>query len=231
METPKGITSERPSRETSERNRIVEQVYRKYHEDLMRWCKHKFQKIHFRSDNPKRDAEEIIADLYEKLLTDKKPIDLTRSDADIRGFLNIALNYAIGSFDRRRAAKKRNPEGGEESLISLEKTLGEGGEENLALPLDSEGNDEREERDAAIDVEGNEEQEKRDAAIDVEQALTRLGEKNKRLAGIMKQRHLLGKTLQEVGDSYGVTRERIRQLEERALEKMRNSQKKAKKSN
>lgn len=46
-----------------------------------------------------------------------------------------------------------------------------------------------------------------------------MGRMRPRLAEVLRRRHLEGKTLQEVGDEMGITKERVRQIEMQALDR------------
>ena len=187
---------------TPERAKIVEEIFRKYHKQLINWCKFKLLKRN-PADTLGIDAEDVVAYVYQGFLSHDVTVDLNRSESEIRGLLNISLDYAIGHFLVMKKAKRRNPEGGE--IISLDELLEEKDEENLPLKLKQFLG-----KDANLD-----------AKIYIRKALALLEETDKKKADIIRKRFFMDKTLEEVSDEYGQTRENIRQLEIRALRKLR----------
>lgn len=198
----RNTTPEKPT-ENSERNQIVEQVFEKYHKDLIYWCEFKLnlRRVGF---NPRSDAEEIVAIVYERLLKGEKTIDLTRSEPEIRAYLNVCLDNAITSFVEKSKRKKTIPP---ENLISLDETLEKKERENLLDKLKQQffqSANNKEELHAKID-----------------RAIVKLEELDPKMADIIKKKYKEGKTTREIGTIYGVTRQRIAQIEKEALKKIR----------
>jgi RNA polymerase sigma factor (sigma-70 family) len=61
----------------------------------------------------------------------------------------------------------------------------------------------------------------KETKITLEQALAELEKSNPRMASIIRQRYEEGRTLTEIGQEYGFTKQAIYQIEEKALEKLR----------
>jgi RNA polymerase sigma factor (sigma-70 family) len=186
---------EEPKETKTERKKIVAEVFERYHKDLIRWCMLRLNRIYLKksyiSNNPKSDAEEIVALVYQDLLSIKNSVDLTRSGPEIVSFLNIILEQEMNHFTSKIKAQKRIPQS---NLISLEEL------EELTGP--------KEEYDNRIYAE--------QAFSKLEQG----DEREQRMADILRRRYLLGETQKEVGEKYGVTGDAIRQREAKALEKI-----------
>lgn len=185
-----------------DRGKIVEEVFKGYHKELIGWCVYKLTRRYPRSFNPKSDAEEIVAYVYQRLLIAKTPIDLTRPESDIRGFLNSVLDNAINTFASNAKRKKRIPL---DKLVSLE----EKAEEELSSKLE--------------EYFADPDNEKRGMHADVAQALLELQKKDKKLADIIRKRYQLGMTLEEIGKEkeYNCTKDQIRKKEARAIRMIR----------
>ncbi|MBI2631045.1 sigma-70 family RNA polymerase sigma factor [Candidatus Nomurabacteria bacterium] len=184
--------------EDSERAKAVEEIFKKYHKDLTRWCIYKLKKSGY--SNPERDAEEILAHVYQKLLIQQNPLDFNRKEHEIQKYLNIHLDHAIASFYTKNHRKKRIPP---EILVSLEEMSEK--EKEKSMP--------RQEFINPIEELKHENR--------LEQILTEFEKKDKRLAEIIRKRWLEGKTLREVGNEINLSRERVRQLEDRGLVKLK----------
>lgn len=202
MEMEGGIP---PKKETSERSRTLEDVFKKYHEKLINWCAYKMFKRGILSYNSRSDAEDVVMSLYERLLADKDKyaIDLDRSELEIQKFLNVRLDYAIINFFRK--TKKGNPA---RSLVSLEQVIDQKGEKDLSAQLKKYFTQYQSEYTS---------EEKEKIYQDIELAISRLESKNPKLADIIRKKYQLGKTLKEIGDDYGDTKQNIEQLEKKAI--------------
>jgi len=206
MEMMGGVPVKEGTIENPDKNKIVEEVFRKYHKKLIRWCEYKLLTRYGRFlSNPKSDAEEIVAGVYEKLLRDKNLIDLNRNKAEIKAFLNIVLDHTISHFIVKGNAKKRNPEGG---LVFLEEIVGENEEEDLPAKL---------KQYFAIHLDDKEE-----IYAEIEQALSRLESRNPKMAGIIRKRYQKGKNDVEIAKDYGDTRQNIHSLRKKAEGIIRN---------
>lgn len=204
-----------PPLQESDRNKIIEQVFERYHKDLIRWCMHKL-KIGPPDPNVEIEAEEIVQEVYKTLLTAKTPIDLSRTEPEIRGFLNLTLNHQIGEYFKRKKAKKRNPEGG---LVSLEEMMsgkkgggkkGEGGVPFQPIQPTTNG-------DFTESLIGESETQGKNDKI--EQTLKKL---SPRMEAIIRKSYQQGKSDEEIAKDFGVNGKRIGQLRKRAEKIIRN---------
>lgn len=193
--------------ESLERSRIIEEIFKKYHKKLIDWCEYKLIKKNLGS-HIVNYSEDIVANVYQNLLTAKNPIDLTRSEPEILAYLNIALDHQVGNYIRKMTEKKRMPAGG---LVSLEdeEVLGEKDEEELALRL----------KEHFIQPTNTNEKEE-DLYEKIEEAILMLESKDKQKADVIKKRYREGKTQEEVAKDLGVTRGRISKIQQEALEKI-----------
>ena len=196
---------------SEERKKIVEEVFRLYHDNLLRWCIFKLNAAkssgRFISHNVYSDAEEILALVYEKLLTSKKSINLTRGEADIRGYLNIALKQAIDYYIRTSNYQKRRPKGG---FVSYEEILSKRPEQDISHNLKQYFGKSPKEKEQEEEMHNK-----------IEQALVALKKENEKMADIITKRYQQGKKFKEIGDYYGESRSAIEQLEKKALRKIR----------
>lgn len=212
METQGGATAPKRSVETSERSKIVEEVFKRYHKNLIYWCIRKLNTKRFEhgmsSGDVESDSQEIVAYLYERLVKNETPIDLTRSEGEIRSFLNKALEQAIANFIRNQTASKRSPEGG---LVSFEALLNDNGEENL--PIKSKLTSGKYE---------NEEVEKKEMQGKIEQAISMLASRNQKMADIIRKSYQEEKGDEEIAKEYGSFRQDIFKLRKKAEKIIRN---------
>jgi len=196
MSTPQEEPKKTPKTpETNNRNEVVAEVFKRYHKYLVYMCikkllEREWNGSHILSYNVESDAEEIVPHLYEKLLTARRPVDLTRGDKMIKGYLNIFLDNIISDRVREERTKKRTPE------------------RNLVPP-----------RETSISVEGW--VGKIAQHNQIKEALLGLEAESVQEADIIKQKYWEEKTLEEIGESYGVSRETIRKIEKKAREKIR----------
>lgn len=188
-----------------ERSQTLEEVFNKYHKDMVKWCGFKLRKDYWRH-NVKSDAEEIVAFVYERLLKDKVSIDLTRTGAEVRNFLNMELDKAIVNFSLKIQAQKRIPVQKQESL---EQILEDKDEEDLEAKL----------KDYFLsdNKEGEEKQELEKMYEKIETAISKIKEVDERLMDIIRKRFQEKKTLRDIAQEYGVSGELIRVKEEKAL--------------
>jgi RNA polymerase sigma factor (sigma-70 family) len=185
------------------RSEVVEKVFNKYHKKLIAWCSYKF---HSRQISyPGKDVlEDIVGEVYTQLMTNTNPIDLTKNESQIVSYLNTLLDHAINNYIAKMTAQKRSPEGGFLSLEEITET-GEDEEELPALLKE-------------YFLESKEDKEEK--YLIIEQAMQALEGEYKREMDIIRQRYQSGKTLEQVAATYGVTRERIRQLEKIGLDQI-----------
>ena len=193
--------------ETVDKNEIVTKVFKEYHNELIRWCIKRLKKIKdsYVSNDLEGDAEEIVQNLYKKLLTTENPIDFKRKTSEIGSYLHTALNSTLDTFIAAKKAKKRVPEN---KLISIEETIGEDEEKNMPLKL------------REFFIEKNNEKDDDKLRI-IESALSQLKEKYPRMAEIIRRRYELGETQEEIGKDYKITKTAIQHIEKEALGKIR----------
>ena len=179
---------------SEERNKILEEIFKRYHKNLIHWCIYRLRNKYPTLPDPESDAEEILAYMYQKLLTSKSQstIDLTRSEPEVKSLLSVVLDQTIARYVAMTRARKRKPDGG---LVSLEEVLGIPGVGKSKDKLDQHK---------------------------IESALAMLERRNPKMVDIIKKIYQQGKTLEEVGEDYGDTRENIRQLKKRGLMFLRN---------
>ncbi|MDR3519694.1 MAG: sigma-70 family RNA polymerase sigma factor [Candidatus Pacebacteria bacterium] len=202
-------TPEKP-KVTDERSELLAEVFKRYHKDLIKWCIARLNKLTIKgsriSNNLKSDAEEIVADVYKVLLTDKNPIDLNRTDAEIGKFLNIVLDQAVIHYVRKITAQKRFPRGG---FVSTEEITEENDEEELLEKLKEYFT------------------QKTDDTIEdgrwpmIKDALVELEKQDKQQVDMIRALYQEGHTLEEIGKSYGFSRENARQRIKRGLNKIK----------
>lgn len=208
MEIPQINKTTEPS---EERRKIVEEVFKKYHKDLIHQCEKKLFERNtesgFFSKNKRSDSEEIVAHMYETLLTGGISLDLNRSEPEIRGYLYKTLDNAISKNILTLSRKKRMPEGG---VLSLEEILDGKEEEELDPKLRYYfGNDSKEKENIIKE---------NDLYMlnKIEQALIMLGTRDKKKADIIKKRYKEGKSDIEIAKEYGDTRANIHLLRKTA---------------
>lgn len=205
MSGPPKHNKEKPI-ETRDRTKILEEVFKKYHKKLIQWCRFKLLKRYgILLSDTQSDAEDVVAYVYEELLRGKTTIDLSRSDTEISGFLNKALDYAISNFIDQRKAEKRNPKGG---VVSLEEIIGDKDEEELPATLKqyfAERPDEKEEMYSEIEA-----------------ALSRLESRDKKMADIIRKRYREGKSDSEIAEDYNETKANIHSRRKKAEAIIRN---------
>jgi len=208
MEMPKINTPKEPekTKEINDRNEAVTEVFKKYHKDLIKQCIKMLEKNdQYISNNRESDAEEIIAYLYEKLLTTENPIDLSRGKSQISWYLYAALDNALHVFLTSKKTQKRIPK---EKQVSIEETIDGNEEKNMPLEL------------REFFIEKNNEEDDDKLRI-IESALLQLKEKYPRMEDIIRRRYELGETLEKIGKDYKITRSGVEQIEKQALEKLR----------
>lgn len=202
---------EKTTEPSAERIAVVEEVFIRFHKDLTRWCVFKLNAAkssgRLISHNIDSDAEEIVASVYENLLTNKESIDLSRDKADIRGYLNIALKYAIDHCIRTNNYQKRKPK---EGIVAYEDVLDKRPEQDISQNLKQ-----------YFGKSPKEKEQEEEMYTKIEQALLALGGKNKKMAEIIAKRYQQEQTLQEIADYYGESRSAIEQLEKKAFKKIR----------
>lgn len=191
--------------ETPGRTKLIEEVYRKFHKDLIRWCKYKLMKMG-QSLNMTTTVEDLLAELYDRLLSNKTPIDLNRSEGEVRQYLNIAMENVIYNYFKKGSGKNRMPRGG---LVSLEE-LQESVEDEEELPKEIKRHLIKDE-DSFTEI----------STPQLQNALAELEVKDKRLADILRKRYLEDKTLQQIADEQGLTKQWIEQLEKKGLKILR----------
>jgi RNA polymerase sigma factor (sigma-70 family) len=193
-------------KEVNDRNEIVAEVFERYHKDLISKCISRLEKNNqYTSNNLESDAEEIVASIYQRLLTTENPIDLNRGKTQISWYLYAVLENALDVFLTSKKTQKRIPE---EKQISIEETIGEDEEENMPLKL----------REFFIEKNNDKNDDKLRI---IESALSQLEEKNLRMADIIRRRYELGETLEEIGKTYNLTKTRIEHIEKEAFGKIR----------
>ncbi len=192
IETPR-VNKLKETPVDSERAKIVEEVFRKYNHKLIRWCIHKMAKRNLRSPNPETDAEDIVAQLFEELLMSGSPIDLTRSESDVSGYLNKLLNQEIARHTEKEKRKKRIPR---HNLVPFEEIRG------------VTSNTSRGPRQLTEDA-------RRTMQDKLAQALLKLAERNPKMADVIRRR-MAGETDQKIAEAYGNTKSNIQQLRKKA---------------
>jgi RNA polymerase sigma factor (sigma-70 family) len=195
-----------PPRELSEeRNKLIKKVFEKWHKKLVSWCKYRLDSKSA-SHNPKSDAEEIVAYVYQQLLSTPSTLpDLTLDNRYTINYLNKVLDYAVANYLNSENAQKRKPAGG---FVSVEEMLEGNEEEELESRL-------RQYFHYNPDKEVADEEEAKHRKI--EESLARLEKLHPKWANIIRKRYLEDKTLQEVADEYGDSRENIRTRQIKAL--------------
>lgn len=188
-----GIMPPKRSEGALTRTELVEEVFRKYHKKLTNLCARRLIEMSL-TFNPTEDAEDIISLVYKKLLASADPIDLKRNEHAVFAYLCKILGNTIKDHFRELNRRKKIPEN---RLMSLEERFLEKNEAISAKHADKE------------------------TKITLEQALAELEKSNPRMASIIRQRYEEGRTLTEIGQEYGFTKQAIYQIEEKALEKLR----------
>jgi len=208
MEIPNVNKPQEPEKikEINDRNEVVTEVFERYHKDLIEQCINRLKENkQYKSNNRKSDAEEIVASVYQRLLTTENPIDLNREKSQISWYLYAALDNALRVFLTSKKTQKRIPD---DKQISIEETIDEDEEENMPVEL------------RKFFIEKNNEKDDDKLKI-VESTLLQLKEKNPRMADIIRRRYELNETEEEIGKYYKLSRQRIEQIEKRGLEEIR----------
>src|SRR3989344_2982637 len=231
MEKPrgKGPKTEAPIVVTPERTALAEEVYRRYHDKLIHWCKYKL--LHRGvQENVEVEAENIVQDVYDILLTGTNPIDINRGKGT-QVYLNIMLDHQISLFLLKRRQIKKNPKGGSVSFEEIFKNTGgensttrgdkkilyfSDGHIHQAPARDEEDLDPRVKKHFTEEPEEEDYSERGEFILKVPGAMEALEKIDPRGAKILRQRHEGDKTLEEIGEEMGLTRERVRQLEAEA---------------
>jgi len=200
---------EKPKETIDDKSEAVAEVFKRYHKELIRWCMSRLNRISLKkiyvSSNPKSDAEEVVALVYQNLLASKNSVDLTRSDPEIVAFLNIILDHEMNHYVSKMKTQKRIPQA---EMTSQEELSGED-EENIPVELKK-----------YFTKQANTEEENNNH-LAVESALLELEKKDERMANIIRQRYMLGETQKEAAKHNGITPARVGQIEQSALEKLK----------